>query len=56
MSPCKINIEVQDLVTNHIIVNLENPDNYKYMIRFQNGTSTPFQNSVIFENLATFTN
>ena len=45
-------IEVHDLVpTNHIIVNLENPDNYRYMIRFQNGTSTPFQNSVIFENV-----
>jgi gliding motility-associated-like protein len=45
-------IEVHDLVpTNYIIVNLENPDNYKYMIRFQNGTATPFQNSILFENV-----
>jgi gliding motility-associated-like protein len=46
------NIEVHDLVpTNYIIIDLENPDNYKYMIRFQNGTATPFQNSILFENI-----
>jgi gliding motility-associated-like protein len=46
------NIEVHDLVpTNYIIIDLENPDNYKYMIRFQNGMATPFQNSILFENI-----
>lgn len=46
------NIEIHDLVpSNYIKIDLENPENYKYKIVFQNGTSTAFQNSILFENI-----
>ncbi len=49
----KINdIIIKDLnAQNQIIVDVVNPDDYKYMIHFQNGTSTTFQNSTLFENV-----
>jgi gliding motility-associated-like protein len=46
-------IEIHDLVpSNYIKIDLENPENYKYKIVFQNGTSTAFQNSILFENIS----
>jgi gliding motility-associated-like protein len=46
------NIIVHDLEqTNHVIIDVNNPNDYKYLIHFQNGTETPFQSSTIFENL-----
>lgn len=46
------NITVQDLQqTNQVIIALDNPSDYKYMIRFENGTETSFQNSTLFENV-----
>jgi gliding motility-associated-like protein len=45
-------IEIKDLQTeNLVIVDVTNPSNYQYMIRFENGLTTPFQNSPIFENV-----
>ena len=47
------NINVNDLrPQNKIIIEVENPNDYKFMIQFQNGTSTPFQDSLIFENVS----
>ncbi|PRZ21087.1 T9SS type B sorting domain-containing protein [Flavobacterium granuli] len=36
---------------NQVTIDVVNPDDYKYMIQFQNGTSTTFQNSPFFENV-----
>ena len=49
----KINsIIIKDLrATNNIIIDVINPSDYQYMLQFENGTSTPFQNSPIFENV-----
>ncbi|WP_310560813.1 T9SS type B sorting domain-containing protein [Flavobacterium sp.] len=49
----KINsIIVNDLrTTNNIIIDVINPSDYQYMLQFENGTATPFQNSPIFENV-----
>jgi gliding motility-associated-like protein len=45
-------ITIQDLKPeNQITVDVINPDDYKYMIQFQNGTSTTFQNSAFFDNV-----
>lgn len=46
------NITIKDLQTeNVVIVDVTNPSNYQYMIRFENGVTTPFQSSPIFENV-----
>ncbi|MDD2673383.1 MAG: T9SS type B sorting domain-containing protein [Flavobacterium sp.] len=46
------NIIVHDLEqTNRVIVDVNNPNDYRYLIHFQNGTETSFQSSTIFENL-----
>lgn len=46
------NIIVQDLQqTNQVIVELDNPSDYKYMIHYENGTETSFQSSTLFENV-----
>ena len=46
------NIIVNDLrSTNNVIIDVTNPNNYQYMIQFENGTATPFQNSPIFVNV-----
>ncbi|MDI6032813.1 T9SS type B sorting domain-containing protein [Flavobacterium sp. LB2P84] len=46
------NIIVHDLQqTNQVIVELDNPSDYKYMIQYENGTETSFQNSTLFENV-----
>ncbi len=49
----KINtINVQDLKPENIVsIDVLNPNNYQYKIKFQNGISTQFQNSPIFENV-----
>ena len=45
-------IIIQDLKPeNQVTIDVVNPDDYKYMIQFQNGTSTTFQNSPFFENV-----
>ncbi|WP_348811681.1 T9SS type B sorting domain-containing protein [Flavobacterium maritimum] len=45
-------IAIHDLKPeNQVIIDVVNPDDYKYMIQFQNGTSTTFQNSAFFENV-----
>jgi gliding motility-associated-like protein len=45
-------IIIQDLKPeNQVTIDVVNPDDYKYMIQFQNGTSTTFQNSTFFENV-----
>ncbi|TDE02372.1 T9SS type B sorting domain-containing protein [Flavobacterium hiemivividum] len=44
------NIIIKDLNTNNnVTVDLENPNNYRYMINYQNGTTTGFQDSNLFE-------
>jgi gliding motility-associated-like protein len=46
------NIIITDLQTeNQVIVEVTDPNNYQYGIQFENGTSTPFQNSPVFENV-----
>lgn len=46
------NIEINDLnILNEVIINLNNSGDYRYMIQFQDGSSTDFQNSEIFENI-----
>ena len=46
------NIIIHDLQQlNEVIIELSNPNDYRYMIHFQNGTSTPFQSTPIFENV-----
>jgi gliding motility-associated-like protein len=46
------NIIIQDLQPlNQVIIEVANPTDYRYMIYFENGTETPFQNSPIFENI-----
>ena len=46
------NIIVNDLrSTNNVIIDVTNRNNYQYMLQFENGTATSFQNSPIFENL-----
>jgi gliding motility-associated-like protein len=46
------NIIIQDLQPeNQVIIEVVNPNDYRYMIHFQDGSETPFQNSAIFENL-----
>ena len=46
------NIIVDDLKPqNQVIIDLINPNEYKFMIQFQNGSSTLFQDSPIFENV-----
>jgi gliding motility-associated-like protein len=51
-SPVVKQIEVNDLNTlNEIIIDVQNPEDYQYMIHFQNGTYSEFQNSEVFENI-----
>ena len=46
------NIIVNDLQPqNQVIVDVENQNEYRFMIQFQNGTSTLFQDSPVFENV-----
>lgn len=46
------NIVIKDLQTeNLVIVDVTNPSNYQYMIRYENGLTTPIQSSPIFENV-----
>lgn len=46
------NVVIKDLQTeNQITVEVTNPNNYQYMIRFENGTATPFQNAPNFVNV-----
>ncbi|MFE3867923.1 T9SS type B sorting domain-containing protein [Flavobacterium sp. LS2P90] len=46
------NIVIQHLQPlNQVIIEVVNPTDYRYMIYFENGTETPFQNSPIFENI-----
>lgn len=46
------NIIVHDIVPeNNVIIEVSDPDNYNYMIQFENGTATAFQNSTIFVNV-----
>jgi gliding motility-associated-like protein len=46
------NIFIKDLQSeNEITVEVTNPSDYKYMINFQNGTTTSFQNFTDFKNL-----
>ncbi|WP_338645502.1 T9SS type B sorting domain-containing protein [Flavobacterium sp. KS-LB2] len=46
------NIIVHDLQqTNQVIIELNNPSDYTYMIQYENGTKTSFQTSTIFENV-----
>ena len=46
------NIIIQDLQPlSQVIIEVVNPNDYTYMIHFQNGTETPFQSSTIFENV-----
>ena len=49
----KINtIIVHDLQqTNQVIIELDNPSDYNYMIHYEDGTETSFQNSTLFENV-----
>ena len=43
---------VDDLQSaNKVIIEVTNPNFYRYMLQFENGTVTPFQNSPIFENV-----
>ncbi|KQO21505.1 hypothetical protein ASF10_12180 [Flavobacterium sp. Leaf82] len=45
-------IEINDLNTlNQLIIDVNNPNNYKYRIHFQDGTFSDFQSSTIFENI-----
>lgn len=45
-------VTIQDLKPeNQVTVDVINPDDYQYMIQFQNGTSTTFQNSSFFDNV-----
>lgn len=45
-------IEVNDLNTvNEVIIDVNHPEDYKYMIHFQNGAFSNFQNSTFFENI-----
>jgi gliding motility-associated-like protein len=45
-------IEINDLNTlNEVIIDVQNPEDYKYMIHFQDGSFGEFQNSEIFENI-----
>ncbi len=51
-APIVNDIEINDFNTlNQIIINIQNPKDYQYMIHFQNGTYSEFQNSEIFENI-----
>nr|WP_314896011.1 T9SS type B sorting domain-containing protein [uncultured Flavobacterium sp.] len=46
------NIIVHDLQSiNHVVIDVTNPNDYLYMIHFQNGTETSFQSSTLFENV-----
>ena len=46
------NIIVHDLQqTNQVIIELDNPSDYNYMIQYENGTETSFQTSTLFENV-----
>lgn len=46
------NIIVHDLSPiNEVVIEVANPDDYRYMIHFQNGTSTAFQDSPFFSNI-----
>jgi gliding motility-associated-like protein len=46
------NIIVNDLrSTNNVTIEVSNPNNYQYMIQFENGTATTFQSSPIFVNV-----
>jgi gliding motility-associated-like protein len=45
-------IEVNDLNTlNEVIIDINNQEDYQYMIHFQDGTYSDFQNSEVFENI-----
>ncbi|OMQ11980.1 T9SS type B sorting domain-containing protein [[Flexibacter] sp. ATCC 35103] len=45
-------IEINDLNSlNEIIIDVNNPQDYKYRIHFQDGTFSDFQNLAIFENI-----
>jgi len=51
-SPVINHLTINDLNTlNEVIVDLQNPDDYKYRIHFQNGTFSEFQDSAVFENI-----
>ena len=46
------NIIVEDLQqSNQVIIELDNPSDYKYKIHYENGTETSFQTSTLFENV-----
>lgn len=46
------NIIVNDLQsTNNVTIDVTNPNNYQYMIQFENGTATSFQSSPFFVNV-----
>lgn len=46
------NLEINDLNTlNEVIVDVNNAGDYQYMIQFQDGGTTGFQNSEIFQNI-----
>jgi hypothetical protein len=46
------NIRIKDLHTeNQIFVDVTEPNNFQYMLLFENGTATPFQSSPNFENV-----
>jgi gliding motility-associated-like protein len=46
------NVVVHDLVPeNYVSIDVTNPDDYNYMIQFENGTTTAFQNSSLFTNV-----
>ncbi|MDR7209054.1 T9SS type B sorting domain-containing protein [Flavobacterium piscis] len=46
------NIIVNDILSlNNVMIEVANPSNYQYMIKFENGTTTPFQSSPIFINM-----
>jgi gliding motility-associated-like protein len=45
-------IEINDLNTlNEVIIDVQDPEDYQYMIHFQDGTHSEFQNSEVFENI-----
>ncbi|MCD0471332.1 T9SS type B sorting domain-containing protein [Flavobacterium sp. JAS] len=51
-SPVLNQIEINDLNTlNEVIVDVQNPEDYQYMIHFQNGEYSEIQNSGVFENI-----
>ncbi|WP_369753442.1 T9SS type B sorting domain-containing protein [Flavobacterium sp. WC2409] len=46
------NIDVQDLAPiNQVTIELTNPEDYRYMIHFENGLSTVFQDNPNFKNI-----